>query len=140
MKKYKYTHRVTKIIHDDNLSYEQKCKKLEPLIESYIFSSYRTEMPYCNPDSPYYITGSYLNKQYKSKFIKYDIIEWGKVSEFNMPKYWKEKFKNYPDRQVLHVNMTFYSLYPKCPINILLKEKTEFDFYLSLKKFSKSMK
>lgn len=140
MKKYKYTHRVTKIIHDDNLNYEQKCQKLEPLIESYIFSSYRTAISNYQNNNINYLTGSYLNKEYKNKYIKYNIIEWGKVSEFDMSKYWREKFKNYPDRQVLHVNMTFYNKYIKNTINLLLKEQTEFDFYLSLKKFSKSMK
>lgn len=140
MKKYKYTRRVTKIIHNDNLSYEEKCNKLQPLIKSYIFSLYRTIIPYCEPYAPHYITGSYLNQKYKSKYIKYNIIEWGKVSEFTMPDYWKEKFKDYLGRQVLHVNITFYSLYPKNTINLSLKEKTEFDFYLPLKKFSKSMK
>lgn len=135
----KYTHKVTKIIHDDTISDEKKCKLLEPLILSYIFSSYRTVLPGCKPYAPHYLTGSYLKQQYKAKIHKFNVIEWGKVSEFEMTDYWKEKFKNYPDRQVLHFNLTFYDPYSANGTRHLCKEYNELDFYLSLKKFSKSI-
>lgn len=135
MKVYKYTRRVSKIIHDKFLSEELKCKKLEPLIRSYIFSSYQTAYSYSNSYKTYYLNGKMLNKRYSKKDYEFEIIEWGKVSDFVLPSYWKKKFKNYPDRQILHFIIRFFS----DKKHLFFNRETTLELYLSLKKFSKSI-
>lgn len=138
MKRYNYTRRVTKIIHDPSLFTEQKCKQLEPLIISYLLSSYRIFL-YKNGTVDYYLTGSELNKMFKDCSYEFDIIEWGRVKEFKLPYYWEDKYKNYPDRYVLHFIVRFKDKYPMTKKDLLLRKHTCLDFYISLKKFAKSM-
>lgn len=135
MKSYKYTRRVSKIIHDKYLSEELKCKKLEPLIRSYIFTSYRTTYPYSNSHKNYFLNGKMLYKRYGKKDYEFEIIEWGKVSDFVLPSYWKDKFKNYSDRQILHFIIRFFGNKKQT----FFQRETTLELYLSLKKFSKSI-
>lgn len=138
MKRYNYTRRVTKIIHDPNLLHEQKCKQLEPLIISYLLSSYRIFL-YKTGTVEHYLTGSELNRMFKDCSYEFDIIEWGKVNEFKLPYWWEDKYKNYPDRYILHFVVRFKDKYPMAKKDQLLRKHTCLDFYISLKKFAKSI-
>lgn len=139
MKEYQYTHRVTKIMHDDRLSFNEMRSQLEPFILSYIFSSYKCFL-YMNGANPIYLTGSELNKKFGKLYkAHFDVIEWGRVDDFNLPKPFNERFKYYPDRQIIHVVITF----SKRPCNIkeqLLRTTYRLELYFSVKKFSKTMK